>query len=77
VHAQWTLGLISHIGFSILGVWLVWFALTRPSHSSLMRWKGDPEPVPVPMYIGMRVFMVLIGGLLAVAEILIAVGVLR
>jgi len=77
VHAQSTLGLISHIGFAILGVWLVWFALTRPSHSSLMRWEGGPEPPPVPMYIGMRVFFVLGGGLLAVAEILIALRVLR
>ncbi len=77
MHAQSTLGLISHIGFAILGVGLVWFALTRPSHSSLMRWKGDPEPVPVPMYIGMRVFFVLVGGLLAIAETLIALRVVR
>ena len=77
MHAQSTLGLISHVGFAILGAWLVWFALTRPSHSTLMRWKGDPEPVPVPMYVGMRVFFVLVGGLLVVAEILIALGVLR
>ena len=77
MRAQTTLGLISHIGFAILGAWLVWFALTRPSHSSLMRWKGGPEPPPVPMYLGMRVFFVLVGGLVALAEILIALGVLR
>ena len=77
MHAQSTLGLISHIGFAVICLLLVWFALTRPSHSSLMRWKGGPEPPPVPMYVGMRVFLVLGGGLLAVAEILIALGVLR
>lgn len=77
MHAQSTLGLINHIGFAVLYLLLVWFALTRPSHSTLMRWKGDPEPVPVPMHIGTRVFLVLGGGLLAVAEILIALGVLR
>jgi len=80
VHSQSTLGLISHLGFAVLGLCLVLFGLTRPSarHPLAMRWReGRIEPAAVPMNLGLRVFTVLLGLFLAVISLLLAFGIVR
>jgi hypothetical protein len=73
MHSQTTLGLLSHIGFALLGLDFAWRGLRKSAQhrSLLMRWRGEPA---VPMGMGWRIVQVSLGLFLAVISIFLALG---
>ena len=71
-----TLGIISHLGFALLGLILLFNAVRQSaSYRSLpMRLRGEQAK---PMTMPVRVTLVLLGGTLVVVSVLLALGVVQ
>jgi len=76
VHPESGLGLLSHVGFAVLGVLFALRGLRGSAlHQSLpMRLSGKPA---VPMTLGWRIVSVSLGLFLAVVSTLLALGLVR
>lgn len=69
------IGVLSRLGWAILGLITVWHGLTQTTYRSLpMRLTGKPG---VPMRLGHRVLLVSIGIFLAVVSVLLALGLVQ
>lgn len=75
MHPESGLGLLSHVGFALLGVVFALRGLRGMSLQSLpMRLSGKPA---VPMALGWRIVSVSLGLFLAVVSTLLALGLVR
>jgi hypothetical protein len=68
-------GVLSRLGWAVLGFITVWHGLTGARYRSLlMRLRGKPG---VPMQLGHRVLIVSVGLFLAVGSVLLALGIVQ
>jgi len=69
------LGVLSHLGWAVLGLITVWHGLTGTRYRSLlMRLRGKPG---VPMQLGHRLLFLSVGMFLAVMSVLVASGLVQ
>ena len=69
------LGVLSRLGWAVLGLITVWHGLTGTRYRSLlMRLSGKPG---VPMQLGHRALIVSVGTFLAVMSVLYAFGIVQ
>ncbi len=69
------LGVLSRLGWAVLGLITAWHGLTGTRYRSLlMRLRGRPA---VPMQLGHRVLIVSVGLFLAVTSVLLAFGLVQ
>ncbi len=72
MHSQSLLGVLSRLGWAVLGLITVWHGLTEATYRSLpMRLMGKPA---VPMKLGHRILLVSVGLILTVISIELALG---
>jgi hypothetical protein len=69
------LGVLSRLGWAVLGLITAWHGLTGTTYRSLpMRIAGKPA---VTMQLGHRVLLISLGAFLAVVSVLLAFGIVQ